>query len=50
VLLDENLAEELATDPVLVTACGKSRLEASVYNDTAFLAALGVMVGRAEQG
>ena len=43
VLLDENLQEELATDPVLVREQGKRRLEACVYNDTAFLCSLGVM-------
>ena len=43
VLLDENLQEELATDPILVKERDKRRLEAALYWDTAFLAFHGVM-------
>jgi 1-phosphatidylinositol-3-phosphate 5-kinase len=43
VLLDENLMEELATDPILVTERSKRALDAALRRDAAFLSSLGVM-------
>ena len=43
VLLDENLEEALPTEPILVGEAAKTRLEAAVHSDTAFLSSLGIM-------
>lgn len=43
VLLDENLVETLSRAPLLVQQKSKQQLERAVWNDSAFLASLGVM-------
>lgn len=43
VLLDENLLETMSEAPILVEEAAKRQLEAALYNDSEFLAELGVM-------
>ncbi|KAJ6825386.1 1-phosphatidylinositol-3-phosphate 5-kinase FAB1B-like isoform X1 [Iris pallida] len=43
VLLDQNLIEAMPTSPIFVGNQGKRVLERAVWNDTAFLATIGVM-------
>ncbi|XP_020114885.1 putative 1-phosphatidylinositol-3-phosphate 5-kinase FAB1C [Ananas comosus] len=43
VLLDLNLLEALSTKPIFVGSRAKKRLERAVWNDTSFLASIGVM-------